>query len=309
MSSGANGLLNINLPRLQNSIVYAGDYKNTNGSLTVGITAKFCVTNFEFTDWQGNVHPFVITLDCNLQTDFSVPYVPSTIADATDGSFYRIDITNPADPKVISKGGAVYHFPPLQNPWTGAHIPSTQPCCYSASSYENYYDYRFTQMTDTNGNSVFLSGSAQSYALTDTLGRQYTITPSGISYKDSNGSSQQIAVNISNTGSSVANIFSVACTYNGPIPNLQNQSAGCTVTPTPGTTSSQASIALPASDANGDKRTMTLNFDQQGRVIKIIYPTGGYTRYDYSEGTVQSWSALNTIYYPCLLYTSDAADE
>jgi hypothetical protein len=57
--------LEINLPRLQFSVEYVGDHAYTTAGAIDSVTNIFCATNFAFTDWNGNKHPFENVTTCN----------------------------------------------------------------------------------------------------------------------------------------------------------------------------------------------------------------------------------------------------
>ena len=303
MAYPSDALFEINLPRLQASQEYAGDYSfssSLDGDLQqTGLMGRYCITNFVFTDWQGNKHPFAITLVCNQPIGADAPFEASTVGDATDGSFYRIDLSNTSYYQVISKDGTVFQFPSYAgNPY--GPPPGSSPCCASGQSIENWYDSRFTLMRDTNGNTISLTNtSGGNFLVTDTLGRQFTISSTGITYTGSNGKSQSISLNLTNN-TSAPYPFSVTCTPNvvsgGGHPPPQ---ASCNVVNvTPYSYYANASITYPSADVNGDQRTIGFELDSRNRITKISYPTGGYTRYDYLTASVDSWSTLTDTAYP-----------
>ena len=92
--------LEINLPRLQFSIEYMGDYTWTVGTVFNYVNV-FCGANFVFTDWEGNKHPFENVTVCN--TGYAGHVIPffqnRNLTDSTDGSYYGLDTSNPADMK------------------------------------------------------------------------------------------------------------------------------------------------------------------------------------------------------------------
>ncbi len=113
-------VFNINLPRLQVSEEYAGDYLWIENDGPAAMWNRYCITNFKFTDWEGNTHPFAITESCNQPNLAGAPFFPSTIGDATDGSFYRIDLSSVSTngtAKVYSRSGTVYTFANLPQPY------------------------------------------------------------------------------------------------------------------------------------------------------------------------------------------------
>lgn len=289
----------INLPRLQASEEYAGSWNIIQGGNELGVIERSCLTNFQFTDWGGSKHPFALTQSCNQPNLANPPFMPGTFADATDGSFYRIDVTNIADIKVISKSGTVYHFYNMQNPYPdGVNDPG-------GTNYENWYDQRMGLMTDTNGNSISVASSGSSYTVTDTIGRTFTLTVSQdgqsytLSYKGGDGTQKSISENFEVTGTQVANVFPpMSCSYsprsNGSGPNPPGT---CSTAPSPGYSSYQATVTFPAADSTGDSRKIVYKLDQRERVVEVDYPTGGYTKYDYVDSAVQAWSSTTITYY------------
>lgn len=298
----------INLPRLQASEEYAGDYlfKYASTGDPYAIMGRYCLTNFRFTDWEGNSHPFAITQSCNQPLMANQPFVAATIGDATDGSFYRIDLTTIADIHVISRSGTVYHFYGMYQPFPNppGNGGDGKYSGGAASNYENWYDERVALMTDTNGNSISVSGNlggeSYNWTVTDTLGRTFTIGPNGLTYTDSANTPQTISFSLANSGDPVADVFgNLSCSYS-PLSNGSgpNSPGSCTVVPSPGYTSSQASITYPPAGVNGTARKLQFQLDQRQRITEITYPSGGYTRYDYNDNSVQSWSTTTITHYP-----------
>lgn len=288
----ADAPFEINLPRLQASIEYAGSWDIVNAGVVVGEVERVCLTNFAFTDWEGSKHPFAITQSCNQPNLASQPFVPSTVADSTDGSSYRIDLSNVADVKVISKSGTTYHFYGMHQPFPDG--PNDQ----GTSNYENWYDARAGLMTDVNGNSVSIQTTSTGYTVTDTLGRSFVIGNAGISYTDSNNASRTISFSLQGTGSET-NVFpALTCSYsprsNGSGPNPPGT---CTANPAPGSSSYVATVTYPPSDSNGTARTISFTLDHRLRITEINYPAGGYTRYDYTDSSIQSWSTTTITHY------------
>ena len=294
----------INLPRLQATKEYAGDYvwKFDNGQ-AYAIMGRYCITNFQFTDWEGSTHPFAITLSCNQPIGVGAPMVPSKIADATDGSFYRIDLTNVADTKIISKSGTVYHFSNLYDPYptppgdgsNGNYISGTDN-----NSGIPFYNNRFSSMTDNNGNTITLTGGS---TLTDTIGRKFNISDTGVTYTDNNSTVHPVATfTMTHTGHSISDALPIVCTYKtgDPNPGYPYTSGTCTEVRYLSYPSYSASIAYPAADASGTARVINFDLDSAQRITKIYYPAGGYTRYDYGNFNVNSYSSLTTTIYPMM---------
>lgn len=283
--------LEINLPRLQLSYEYVQDHSVYTAGVITEIYNIFCATNYQFTDWSGNKHPFENFSPCNYGSTTAVQY---TLTDASDGSFYRLDTSIPTDMKVYSPDGTVYHFTGFNNP-----CPVSPTEFYPCQTQENYYDSRASSIVDPNGNSISITTSSSAYTLTDTLGRTISIaateqypaqSPTGVTYTDSNGTSQTIEITTQASSQYPATQPSLSCTYVGSIQQLPY------LTPTVGgvTTSQSApsttTITFPASAGSGQK-VYTLQFDGINRLAKIDYPAGGYTRYDYQPlGTTRVMS-------------------
>jgi len=282
-----------NLPRLQASQEYAGSWNIMNGQTVMGEIERYCLTNFQFTDWQGSKHPFAITQSCNQPNLANAPFRPGTIADATDGSFYRIDLTNIADIQVISKSGTVYHFYGMTNPYPDGTNDNPQ------ANSEDWYDRRMGLMTDTNGNSISVTSSGSGFVVTDTIGRTFTFSNAGLTYTGDDGTQKSINLNWQVTGGSVNDVFSeLSCSYsprsNGSGPNPPGT---CATVPAPGYESYQATVTYPPADANGDSRKLVFDLDSRQRIVQVFYPSGGYTRYDYADANVQAWSPTTITNY------------
>jgi YD repeat-containing protein len=282
--------LNINLPRLQFSYEYVGDYDFTSSSTITGTTTIssvgniYCATNFQFTDWSGNKHPFENVSTCNWHLG-GPNSPPVNLTDSSDGSFFRLDTSTQTDLKVYSTDGTVYHFYGFSN-----LFPDNATAVDSFSSQEDYYDGRANLIVDPNGNQITIQATypgntytlTPNYTLTDTLGRTIGITPADISYADSNGAPQTIGI-LTSPSTDVGNYtFALNCNYVG-----QRQNSPY-VTPTVSTfntlsnmpASSTSTITFPAS-AGGGQKEYTLQFNQIGQLTNIQYPFGGSTKYDY----------------------------
>jgi hypothetical protein len=196
--------LQINLPRLQYSIEYMGDYSWYVGTV-FNYENIYCATNFVFTDWNGNKHPFENVGGCN---SVHANTFHKNITDSSDGSFYQLDTSTPTDLKVYANDGTVYHFTTGNPP-----LCSTTPNCPS-NNIEDYYDVPATSIIDPNGNQITIQGAgSNSTVLTDTLGRMVTITPGGVSYYDSNGTAQQITVTTTPSPQKTTFNFPLSCYY------------------------------------------------------------------------------------------------
>ena len=287
----SNAGLQINIPKLQASTEYVGDYlwkSSLDGeSQGTGVFARFCLTNFRFTDWQGNTHPFAITQSCNE----GVGTPNSTLKEeSTDGSFYMIDVTNLADIQVISRSGTVYHFDEPYAPFPEP-FPSS-PGMYGGSNTENWLNLPMAKMTDTNGNTLTYAGNV----LTDTFGRKFTLS-SGISYTDSNNTQESITISATETNVGDQSLGPISCSLQTSVRDYYNglsgpqSPGGCTATAFIGDTESQVTITFPAATLGGTQRQISITLDPAQRITKIVYPTGGYTRYDYSTSGYSPWNS------------------
>jgi RHS repeat-associated protein len=297
--------LQTNLPQLQASIEYVGDqmvYDYATGSVLQTQYPVFCVMNWAFTDWSGNKHPFTNVARCNSETCPPAGWSPyrcqaltaniKNTTDSTDGSWLYLDTTNKTDIRVTTKDGTVYHFNDFVDPYPNA--PSGT--LYSVSqNREVYYQGVFSSMVDTNGNTVSVivtqKGTApqgSSYSLTDTVGRKISVTPSGISYTDSNGKAQTISLNTT-TSATKQNYnfpaFGGKCYYNGnyAYPAPWNNPVVTTSASSMSLAPFTIDLAFPPSDSTGTSRAYHMQFDGLAHLLQITYPAGGYTRYDYSD--------------------------
>ncbi len=99
-------MLEPKLLRLQASEEYAGDYDHTQNAIFTHLKVYF-VTNWAFTDWNGNEHGFRNVSWCNWYLGAGSTQ-KIQVTESKDGSFYRLDTTNATDVKVTAKDGTVY---------------------------------------------------------------------------------------------------------------------------------------------------------------------------------------------------------
>lgn len=208
----SGGPLNLNLPTLQASIEYAGQV-NDSGPSSPNYVPVVCVTNWVFTDWSGNRHPFSNVTQCS-----AIQQPTVQVTDSSDGSWLRLDTTNyDSDITVRTKDGTTYHFPGFATaPFSGCNVPS----CYNTAP-TNAYAYHpqaFTSMVDSTGQNT-MSYSSTNGILTDTIGRQIMFGSGGITYKDANGNTQTIGINSTQQPQQTYN-FSVTCSQGKFVPNL-----------------------------------------------------------------------------------------
>jgi RHS repeat-associated protein len=269
--------LQINLPSLQASIEYTGDTQIVMNGSTYNQEATFCVTNWVFTDWSGNKHPFTNRTVCNIQGgaapgETGQAMLLAQVTDSSDGSWLRLDTSNMSDLTVRTKDGTLYHFPGFQNPY-----PSCFPYCLVQNNSEFFYRNMFSNMVDTNGNTV----SNNNGGLTDTIGRKISASNGSISYTDSNGKTQTIS--LTKTTASTTQNYDFGKFSCVPGAQILNHITVYTGPSTFNLAPYTYDLVFPASDSTGTSRTYHLQFDGLGRINQISYPSGGYTKYDYQN--------------------------
>jgi RHS repeat-associated protein len=287
IQSGSGGL-GLNLPILKASIEYEGDLKAYQEGNQFAQVPVFCVTNWVFYDWSGNKHSFSPggRSECNATSNYpgatsvTMPTNGTVLqkSQSTDGSFLSLDTTNFSDIHVITKSGTVYHFSGYVQQWPSQPTQVTQ-------NQENIYQATFSSLVDTNGNTV--SYNSNTGVLTDTIGRQITITSGGgISYKDSNGNQQSITLSAPNYGTSAPytfSNFSNGCRYSGPGFEYPFGTTVSTGNNSFNLAPFTMTLAFPAATTGAPQRTYQLQFDQLSRLIQVTYPSGGYTQYSYKD--------------------------
>jgi YD repeat-containing protein len=273
--------LEINLPRLQASNEYVGDHQVITSGVLTRVSPIACQTNFTFTDWSGNKHPFENITNCTSQYQ---RFVLQNVTESSDGSFYELNTTNLADMQVLAKDGTVYHFSGNYDVCPGRS--QTTDC--GANFGENFYDSRASSVVDPNGNKISITTSGPNadsltYAVTDTVGRIVTITPTSVMYLDSNGNNQTITSTSSTATAPAAISKSMNCQYIGPPQSAPYVNPTVTGVPINGANvETTTEIVFPESSGGGQK-TYSVVFDPLNRLSKIVYPVGGYTRYDYDD--------------------------
>jgi RHS repeat-associated protein len=213
-----------------------------------------CVHDWLFTEANGSKHHFSAVINCSYSG--SNPNVP--IAESDDPSLFKIDLSNVHDLIVFGKDGTQYHFKDFQG--------------YS-------YLAAFDTIIDTNGNTIQStkttgnSGGNPITAITDTVGRIFNIdlTNHAISYLDANGVQRSITMTqTSNTTGSPVTFLHPSGTDCGASNQAAQQLFGSTYT--------TWTLTIP----NGQGGLpYTLQFNPAGELVKIGYPDGGYTRYDF----------------------------
>ena len=173
--------------------------------------------------------------------------------DAEDGSGLNIDLSNSNDIVVRSKDGTAYHFG------------------------NGTSDLTNIKVEDTNGNSVLFNNSG----LTDTLGRtiagvNYGHPPQSINYRESDGTQRTITLTYTNitilTGSSPHFSYPVQHTCNG----AQNCTNIYVVQPSNVVKSVLSTLTL------ADGSQYAFSYNDYGELSKIVFPTGGYAKYEYA---------------------------
>lgn len=316
-----NSPLQVNLPILQASAEYEGD-----GSIYVGtsysangtiIYPAFCLTNFSFRDWGGTTHAFAFaTALCPIQSYAGQPGVnpvPEVLDDlSADGTHYLLHLglygqgpwvnNDPGTITITAPDGIIYTWP---GQILAAYLGSMNNGL--TGNIEQLLNIPPSSIVDPNGNTTTIGQTAlasniRTYNITDTVGRQVTVIGDfngaaggpAISYKDSNGAQQtvsltQTSVNDTSTpdvGSDLPWLSSCYVTNNfgNPPPAPQYTMYPLNATGQPPQTGVLSTYGLSYS---GTGRTFTLQLDGLGHLVKIQYPSGGYTRYDYKENIYQ----------------------
>ena len=128
-----------------------------------------------------------------------------------------------------------------------------------------------SSLIDSNGNLTTIGQNGNTTTITDSNGRAVTIAPpaSGlgyiIQYQNSNGQTENITL-----GNLSYYQKSPTPTFSAPAVNSNILAGGVGIKP-----AGPSWIVLP----NG--LTYTFQYNNYGEIIKITYPSGGYTRYDY----------------------------
>ena len=291
-----SNLLEPTLPRLQASIEYNGAYRDIGDSLDVeGYHETFCRTNWIFTDWYGSAHTFKVNSSCSdKQGAYTAGAQSYAYADSLDGSFYLLDTSNPNEAVVSSMDGTQYHFP-FSGSWDPYNNVPSGGVASATVNLVNDLDTREMTMVDPNGNKITVVDRADqkyipitAWTLTDTLGRVVNIGQDGMTYLDANSTSAADLRTISLTSSPAAPL-SQPMTY-GSTGCINSDSNYTDVTyqiiSAPAQTSAATTLltlTLPPSDSSGNTRAYKLLFDPAKHLIRADYPTGGYSKYDFTD--------------------------
>jgi RHS repeat-associated protein len=256
----------VTVPHLRASWSFLGDYSDYVGGTIHSNYSLFCNSGFVFRDEYGTSYTFTVARDCSntggsgAQTQHTFP-----VADSNESHGVKLDASNPNDIVVWTKNGSAYHFPAI----TTFPAGSTS----SGPQVTNSYDYDFLKIVDPNGNAITKSGNT----ITDSVGHTISFSNGGVTWTDSNGQSQTVT-------------FSP-----GPVgPAVTTQATSCQFT-NQFQSSYQGTFLWGGSDlgtfneASGTAITFpggavyNVEFDQLGAISKVIYPGGGYARYDYAN--------------------------
>ncbi len=139
-------------------------------------------------------------------------------------------------------------------------------------------------LVDANGNTISISSYNTTTTFTDTNGRTVTYTQGAqggdtLTYLDSNGNPEVTTVGYSSM-------------QNAPPPSFTEPAAGSggiTLVNVGPLTSMLSSITFP------NKLAYSFQYDSYGEIVKITYPSGGYTRYEYGAFPVAGyqWTTQN----------------
>ena len=277
--------LDLNFPTLNADLLYMGSYQ-TNSYLP-NYWPSYCLANWTFSDWQGAAHTFNGFRDCTTLHGYFTSSSWLETSEADDDSGYRIDLASPSDPKVVGPDGVVYHFPAYTPPGNDGGAPNV----YSSGGYQqlNYYSREFASSVDPNGNTIAYANNV----LTDTTGRQVHVdTYHGLSWNvqsSPTASPNMVSVTKANSNSGQTVPFDVnqtdSCQFKSPNAYLSDYQAAQAAGYHGPSTQSSTPPDLPSGNTAvltlPDGSFYQLDSDPYGRLSKIRYPTGGYTRYDY----------------------------
>ncbi|MGB2671013.1 MAG: RHS repeat-associated core domain-containing protein [Candidatus Acidiferrum sp.] len=179
----------------------------------------------------------------------------------------RVDPTNANDFVVHMKDGTTVHFSGGLSTLGSGGTPHV-----------------FSSIVDRNGNTIQSTlTNGQLTAITDTVGRTFTfdLTNHNISYKDANGTARTI------TFTQLTDTSGGSITFTHPLGS--DCGANITYPPNGGLFSGHNSTWAITVPNGASGLTYQIQLNVLGEVIKITYPSGGYTRYDY-QPYVSSYS-------------------
>ena len=279
----------VTIPHLRASWQFLGDYCDLIAEGCVNYSL-FCNSNFTFRDENGTSYTFSesiaatlpVARDCtNTGQTGKQAYYTNPVGDSDQSPGIRLDTSNPNDIIVWTKDGTAYHFPAVS-------------VLGNTSEALNYYDYDFLKIVDPNGNTITKSGST----ITDSTGRTITAvnlsggtSGSSVTWTDSNGSPQTFTAALGGTAGPAVTTHATGCNFLNPYQSqYQSQSYRWNDIGTVGNFATGMTLSFP------DGAVYALQFDQLGKITKITYPGGGYTRYDYTDWDPQFHLASLTCY-------------
>jgi RHS repeat-associated protein len=213
-----------------------------------------CWTDFIVYTSDGSKHYFANQASCwsarQGQVGAPDPSKNTPVVDSDDGAYLRLDTTNTADIVLHTKEGTSIHF--LNFFGSGGFATADK-------------------IVDTNGNKISIQkdGNSNPVGIADTLGRLISFNAgnlTSISYNDSSGTSRTITFSYTSA--------TIAPTFVSPPGSSARSSTGGLL----------SVITLPSGLTYG------FQYNSFGELIKVTYPTGGYTRYDYGRYT--NWWAF-----------------
>jgi RHS repeat-associated protein len=223
----------------------------------------YCWTNFVLTLSDGSKHQFFNRAGCFTfdSTDGNNPYPSTNLSPglSQDNSYITLDTSNATDVVAHLKDGTALHF----------------PVAYSFLLTGEYATLP-SKIEDTNGNIISISETFNGFtspvlnSITDTAGRSVTFSSSGLTYKNSSGTTETTTFTF--TSCSTTTDFTEPAT-----PEINNVESG--------TGPCLSSVTLPSGLSYHFQYNAT-----DGELSKITYPTGGYTRYDF-QTLLHFWEA------------------
>lgn len=280
-TGGSGTSLHLNIPTLTADFLYGGAWSQNNGGLLT-FYPSYCLTDWNFTDWQGASHAFRGYRDCSSRLG-QFGYNTLVTKEAMDDSGYILDFSAWPDVRVAAPDGTMYHFPTYTPPPNNGGQLINQ----GAQMQLNWYSRGLSSMVDPNGNTITIANGV----LTDTVGRQITLAYNGVSWPyQSSPSATPLTASVTRADSSSqsSGTFNTnlvpSCQAKPPVYGSPAAAAGYTgpvVYVPQGNQIPQVHAYYYTTLTLPDSTYYQLTYDSMNRLTTVRYPSGGYTRYDY----------------------------
>lgn len=275
----------VTVPHLRAAWQFQGDYAQ---GCSTGMNCQnfplFCNSNFTFRDEYGTSHSFTndtsygyaLARDCSNTGQTGAQNLHTNpVADSDESHGVKLDTSNPNDIVVWTKDGTAYHFPAVTT-WPSGSISSGPEVLV-------YYDFDFVKIVDRNGNTITNTHNTNgSSTITDSVGRTITVGPANqsVSWTDSNGTPQTFSVTTGGTAGPAVTTHATSCQFTNQYQS-QYQTQGYLWNGLDIGNLTNYATAKNLSFPGG--ATYNVQFDQLGKITKVTYPSGGYSRYDYVD--------------------------